>query len=356
LRICFIDRSTKLETVNDLETRARGGMVTSLFKVSDYLSRQGHDVWVLGDVKVSGLTESGTKWINKESETTGDNRYIFDESFDFLICNRGVHDGYPEVRAKHRVLWTHDLPHSGFIPEPRTIKAFSATVFMSQYAERIWRAFYKDIGKSFYIPNGVDKEIFYPGTDKSYNNFFFESAHNRGLKRLPFIFDSIRARVGRYVYMDAYSNLSKLHPNEGEDTFSDVYNEVARSEVELHDPIPQSELADQLRKASLMILPTDYPEICSNIVLQALACGVPVVTTGNLGSACEVLKHGKNGMLTEFQPHDYMIYQLEMIRNAVTVLEDSKLHNLLIRNAADTKIYSWDQIGAQWNKMLEKFI
>lgn len=348
MRICFIDRSTKLETVNDLESRARGGMVTSLFKVSDYLSSR-HKVVVFADIEYDGVTNSGTLWVNG----SGALNHGVPDSFDFLICNRGVHNGYPEIQAKHRILWTHDLPHSGFIPEPKTIKAFSATVFMSQYAERIWRDFYKDIGKSFYIPNGVDKDVFYP-REKDSRYLIFASAPNRGLKRLPFIFDCIRARLDRDVYMRVFSRLSVLHPNEGEDTFSDIYNEVAESDVEHCDPLPQSEFSEELGKAALMILPSDYPEICSNVILQSLASGTPVITTGNLGSAGEWVKHGVNGMLTKWYPHDYMAYQVDIIRNAVEVLDNPKHHKRLCDNAAKTKIYSWDHIGAMWERMLNR--
>ena len=337
MRICFLDRSTKLETVNDLETRPRGGMVTSLFKVSDYLSKRGHDVWVLCDVKETGRNESGTNWAN---ECEG--------FFDVLVCNRGV--GGFDIQAKRRVLWTHDLPHAGQIPEPKNIKAFT-TVFMSKYAERVWRYYYKDIGKSFYIPNGVDKDIFYP-REKDLNYLIYASAPNRGLKRLPLIFDSIAARVKRSVYMRAYSNLAKLHPNEVDerDDLSETYNAVKESKVQLCDPIPQSDLAVELGKAGLMILPSGYPEICSNVVLQALASGVPIVTTGGLGSSGEWISRCT---LTEWQPHDYMVYQLDIVRRAVGILENEKLHRKFIKNAAThTKIYTWDEIGARWEKML----
>lgn len=324
-------------------------MVTSLFKVSDYLSQQGIKTWVVSDVRKGGITPSGTEWITDGSQIP--------PRVDFLIANRGTGNGYPEINARHRILWTHDLPHAGFIPNPKTIKAFSATVFMSRYAERVWRDFYRDIGKSFFIPNGVDKSVFYP-REKDLNYLIYASAPNRGLKRLPFLFDAIESRVKKPIYMRAYSNLKTLHPNETrdeeEDGFSVVYNRVAESSVDLRNPVPQTLLGEEMGKAGLMVLPTDYPEICSNIVLQALACGVPVVTTGNLGSACEWVKHGKNGMLTSWHPVDYMVYQVDLIRQAVKVLEDESLHRKLIANAAKTKIHSWEEIGAQWKRMLEK--
>lgn len=226
---------------------------------------------------------------------------------------------------------------------------------MSRYAEKIWRYYYKDIGKSFYIPNGVDKDIFYPRPPfaKELDYLIFASAPNRGLKRLPLIFDSIRSRVKKSVRMVAYSNLATLHPNEvAKDDLSETYNAINESSVSLRDPIPQASLALELMAAGLMIIPSGYPEICSNIVLQSLACGTPIITTGQLGSAGEWIKHGKNGMLTKWQPHDYMAYTLNVVRESVRILENEKFHQKLIKNAASTKIYTWDEIGAQWEKML----
>jgi glycosyltransferase involved in cell wall biosynthesis len=343
MRILFIDRSTKLETVTDLARRARGGMVTSLFKVSDYLATQGHDVTVLSDIKVTGGTRAGVKWLHEVWGT-----------YDALILNRGTGSGYPEIPARRRFLWTHDLPHSGFIPEPKTIKAFACTVFMSQYAERIWRTFYKDIGRSVIIPNGVDKKHFYPRQkDRSY--LIYASAPNRGLDKLPLIFDAISARTKRKLRMRAYSNLSALHPNEvGKgDTFD--YKAIQDSGVELLDPLPQEAFADQLGKAGLMILPSGYPEICSNVVLQALASGTPVITTGNLGATHEWVRHGRNGMLTEFQPHDYMVHTVETVRHAVKALETERFHEKLIRGALRTPVFSWDDVGRRWEKLLGRF-
>jgi len=337
MRIVFLDQSTKLNTVVDLDKHARGGMVTSLFKVTDHLVTCGHDVTVISDIKSTGVTRTGTKWLH---ETLG--------RYDVLVTNRGVGDGYPQIDARHRVLWTHDLPHMGMIIEPRTICAYDRTVFMSKYAEKVWRSFFKHIGKSTLIPNGVDKKEFYPRM-KIPDYMIFASNPNRGLERLPFLHACIQQKVGRPLQMRAYSNREVLHPGEhGE--FEDIYKEVEESEVELCDPVPQQAFANEIGKASLMLLPTDYPEICSNIILQSLVSGTPVVTTGNLGSAGEWIKDGKNGKLTSWYPHDYMVYQVDFIRDAVAALNNKRMQ----KAAAATRILSWPEVGTAWNKMLHR--
>ncbi len=342
--VLFVDQSTGLNTVRDLETRPRGGMINSLFKVSDYLASQGHNVKILSDIKQPSFTSSGVAWVNANG--------FSDTGFDVLVCNRGIGDGYPDIKAKKRIVWIHDLPHSGFAPNPKIFKAFD-TVFMSQYARRVWTTFYKDIERCYYIPNGVDKNLFYP-RDKDHKHIIYFSHPNRGLNKLPLIADAIASRYGP-VKFRAYCNPDKMYPNDKDprDHVTESTLDYKSSEsLEILDPIPSHELAEEVGKAGLMIMPSGYPEICSNNVLQSLASGTPIITTGNLGATREWVRHRKNGMLTKYLPNDYMVHTIEMVRNAVEVLEDRRLHNRLIKNAAKTKVYSWTEIGRKWEKLL----
>jgi glycosyltransferase involved in cell wall biosynthesis len=317
-------------------------MVTSLFKVSDYLASAGHDVTILSDIKHTGVTKARAKWLD---EYWGE--------YDVLVANRGVGMGYSSIRAKSRVLWTHDLPHSGFIPEPKMMSVYDCVVFLSKYAERIWRTFYRTLGKSVLIPNGVDKEIFYPRS--KLNHLIYMSAPNRGLDKLPLILDLLRSGVSADLELEAYSNLAKLHPGECTDNPDKFdYALVEESNVTLCDPVTQDVLANRLGQAALMILPSAYPETCGNAVPQSLASGTPVITTGHLGATPEWVKHKKNGMLTEYLPHDYMVHIVEMVRNAESVLNSTKLHAKLIRGAVRTKIFDWNEIGAKWERLLER--
>jgi hypothetical protein len=240
MRILFLDRSTRLQTVEDLTSRARGGMVSSLFALPDNLQRMGHECTVMTDIGQHGKTRAGTRWVN-HIDMCGE--------YDFLVVNRGAGNGYPDFKAKHRILWTHDLPHSGFIQPPKLIKAFSATVFMSNYAEQVWRDFYREIGKGFIIPNGVDRALFYP-REKDLDYLIYASAPNRGLRRLPLLFDSVKSRTRPTLHMTAFSNMGLMHPaeidskdNGNGDGFELEYQSIKESEISLMDPLPQYEFA-----------------------------------------------------------------------------------------------------------------
>jgi glycosyltransferase involved in cell wall biosynthesis len=343
MKICFLDFSTKLKTIFDLQSNARGGMVTSLFKVSDGLAKLGHDVTVCADIEQPNTTASGVKWSNTPPF-----------QLDALILNRGLGQGYPSISARNRFLWTHDLPHHGFALDPMVFKAITRVVFMSEYAEYIWRTFYRGIGKSAIISNGIDKNIFSPG-HKFNNHLIYASAPNRGLGLLPEIFSAVKEVVPD-ASMQAFSNLSKLHPGEGGDPekFAKDKSNCLAVGIEVLDPIPQSELSSVLKSSTLMIMPSQYPEICSNIILQSLACGTPVVTTGKLGSAPEWIKNGVNGILTQTMPHDYVVYQVEMARAIVNILRNEEKLATMQKKAEKTGILAWEDVANKWHKMLEK--
>jgi glycosyltransferase involved in cell wall biosynthesis len=318
-------------------------MVTSLFKITEYLATKGHSIDVLAGINASGETKNGVRWLKD----------VDSDSYDVLVCNRGIGDGYPWINAKKRILWTHDLPHTGFAENPKALKIFT-TVFMSKYAERVWRAVFSDIGESVYIPNGVDKSLFYP-REKDYEYLIYFSHPNRGLKKLPLICDAVATRTKKQIKFHAYSNAKVMYPNDTDerDHGSEFVLGFDGSErLRVLNPIPQPVLSEEVGKAGLMIMPTGYPEICSNNVLQSLASGTPIITTGNIGSSREWIKHGKNGMLTEFSPNDYMIHSIEIVRHICKILEDRKLHRKLINGAAKTKIYDWSEIGRMWDRLV----
>jgi len=351
LKILFIDNSTQLQTLDDLTRTGRGGMVTSLRILPDVLSQLNNHVAVLSDIKEHCTTPGGVEWY-----TAWEWDVVSKMQWDVLVFNRTTANGFPEFRTKHRVLWTHDCVHGGWIPEPKLIKAFSMTVFMSRYSEKCWRYFYPEIGRSVFIPNGVDKKIFYP-REKDMNLLIFCSAPNRGASRLSLFFEALRNKVNPTLRLKAFTDMKTMHPaeyrNEGaEEIYDSQYKDMEVVGIERPGCVPQPELAEHLGRASLMLLPSGYPEQCGNSVLQSLASGTPIIST-DCGATPEWVKSGWNGMVTMFHLEDYMAYHKEFYNLSAKVLSDPKLHRKLIANAPKTKnLFTWEEIGSQWAKML----
>ncbi len=362
MKILFIDHTTGLDSFDDLKKKGRGGMVSSLRILPDVLSKLNIECSVLSDIQKGGMTEAGTRWFTRDEWEK-----LIEYQWDFLIFNRTTQNGFPEFKARHRILWTHDNVHGGWIPNSKTIRAFSATVFMSAYSERCWRYFYSEIGKSFFIPNGVDKSIFYP-REKDLNYLIFASAPNRGIDRVGFFFEALKARVSPSLYCRAFTDMKTMHPQDAvkppklddyfeqhegwQDLYAAQYKGLEAVGVERPGCVPQPVLAEEMGRAGLMIIPSGYPEQCSNSVLQALASGTPVVTTG-IGGNVEWVKHGWNGMVTKFHLEDYMAYHREFFTHCRDILSNEKLHRKMIKNAPQTKnLFSWEEIGRKWTKML----
>ena len=191
----------------------------------------------------------------------------------------------------------------------------------------------------------------------------FGSAPNRGLNHLPLIYESLKSRCRHSLHMTAYTNMETMHPRESRlqetDRFWDSkiplqYKDCKEAGIDVRDPLPQHLWAHEIGKAALMIMPSDYSEICSNNVLQSLASGTPVLTTGGIGSVGEWVKTWKNGYLSKWRRSDYMIHIVDLIRGGMRILNDQRLHKKLMHNAVRTKhIYSWEQIGVKWAKMLK---
>lgn len=345
MRILFIDRSTLVEDVFELEKRPRGGTVNSLFEVTDYLSSVGHYVEVLSDIEQPSMSRYGTMW---ENEPTHD-------KWDVIVCNRGIGDGYPMFNAKKRILWTHDLVHAGFIPTPKMMQAFH-TVFMSRYSMQTWKQFYKHISEYTIIPNGVDPSIYSPVKDRDFDKVVYFSHPNRGLSKLPIIADTVNAKLQRPIEFIAYSNKS-MYPNEKNIDIGDIEFKAdyeSDKHLKIEQPITKLEMRDKIGNAGLMVMPTGLPETCSNSILQSLAFGIPVVTTGGLGSAQEFVKHRQNGMLTKRIPNDYMVYTHEVIKILCEVLSNKPLYSKLVRGAKNTRILSWLQVGQKWDKLISR--
>ena len=349
MKLLFVDHTTKLGGIDDLERQARGGMVSSLFYVTDRLAARGFEVVVWGTLDAA--TTAGVRWTTEPEDDAA-----------AIIFNRGMADGHPALGSGHRFLWAHDLPHIGFCPDPRRMRSLTGLVSMSQYADRVWRAMFDYAGRSTVIPNGVEKQLFKPAAHKDHGLLLYASAPNRGLWRLPLIYDAIKSRhAGYQTRFHAYSNMRTQHPGEireTEDNYELDYSTCEEVGIRRMDPIPQADLAIEMGKAGMMILPTNYPEICSNIVLQSLCCETPVITTGLIGSTGEWLEHDKNALLTKYAPRDYMVYQKEVIMYALEALGSTKLWKKLQRGArktARTQILSWDDVADRWAKMVRRY-
>jgi UDP-glucose:(heptosyl)LPS alpha-1,3-glucosyltransferase len=112
---------------------------------------------------------------------------------------------------------------------------------------------------------------------------------------------------------------------------------------------PAPETAPYYQAATVLALPTLY-DPCSNVVLEALACGAPVITTAANGAA-EFLSPGENGAIIH-QPDD-----IAGLREALAIFLD-RGRNPQTRQSAAAAVagISWETTVAQTLEVLEEAV
>jgi glycosyltransferase involved in cell wall biosynthesis len=124
----------------------------------------------------------------------------------------------------------------------------------------------------------------------------------------------------------------RLEPWKGMDTLKQIMPDLSKEnpgfKLIIASKLSHSELMGYLKASKIFVLNTGY-EGLSHIILEAIACGLPVITT-NVGGNPEVIQNEYNGLLVEYN-------NKEQIKNAILRLwKDENLRNKFIENGYKT--------------------
>jgi glycosyltransferase involved in cell wall biosynthesis len=112
--------------------------------------------------------------------------------------------------------------------------------------------------------------------------------------------------------------------------------------VELPGPVPRSQVLEQLRSFDILLFPSTC-EGSAGSVMEAMATGLPVVTTPNAGSLVE---HGKSGYVAPYS-------DTEALAEAVELLASDAARRAEMGRAARTavSVCSIDRYSSSWAEM-----
>jgi len=100
--------------------------------------------------------------------------------------------------------------------------------------------------------------------------------------------------------------------------------------------VPRIRVAEEFRRADLFVLPT-VSEGSAVVHLEALGCGVPVITTPNCGS---VVRDGVDGFLVPIRDAEELANKIE------TIVTDRRLRGEMSRNARErAREFTWARYG-----------
>jgi UDP-glucose:(heptosyl)LPS alpha-1,3-glucosyltransferase len=220
-----------------------------------------------------------------------------------------------------------------------------------QVQDEITRHYRVDPAKIRVIVNGLDRERFHP----------LEAEAKAGLRRrlgapadrkIVLFVGSGFERKGLAYLFQAFGSLTDKNAHlwvvgKGRET---PYRRLAEhlglaDRVKFWGPLPET--AHFYQAAAVLALPTLY-DPCSNVVLEALACGTPVVTTAANGAAA-FITHGESGAVIP-RPDDIPALTAGLAA-FLHLGGDPRVRGPACRAVADL---SWEATVAQTLKVLEE--
>jgi glycosyltransferase involved in cell wall biosynthesis len=136
------------------------------------------------------------------------------------------------------------------------------------------------------VHNGIDLRAYAYREDKRDELVYIGRANpDKGPKEAI----TIARRAGLPLHMI----LKRNEPAERE-YFEREIQPLLASDIELHENVPHDVKVDILGSACAMVFPIRWPEPFGLVMVEAMACGTPVVTT-NWGAAPELVEDGVTG-------------------------------------------------------------
>ena len=199
------------------------------------------------------------------------------------------------------------------------------------------------------IENGVDTKQFFPDiTKRPSDEFILTPGASRITERkgLDYLIGAVALLVPKYPEL----RLKIMGDGNARPKLEALVKEKGLEEkVTFLGRIPREETAPYYQEASLFVMPS-LNEGMSNAMLEALASGLPIVSTPT-GGAAELISEGKNGMLIEEKSAESIAAAIEIF------LKDKSLvarYGTESRTRAEAQ--GWDKVADAFKALLEDSI
>ncbi|HCY35795.1 MAG: hypothetical protein DKM50_05935 [Candidatus Margulisiibacteriota bacterium] len=262
--------------------------------------------------------------------------------------NHNIRDMFSERKAR-RILDETDL----IIELSEYSKNYDITEKYSKYA-----------GKACVINNAVDSMIFRPYWESENKRRQLRKEHGLENKTVILFAGAIRERKGIHVLVDAMEKLINDHSDtvlliaggsaqntNATDSFSKKVFKKAKQlgdKIKILGFIPHSEMPDIYLMADIFCAPSVWDEPFGLILVEAMATGLPVVSSKR-GGIPEIVEDRKTGLLVE-NPED----AISLADSLTTLLNDHKMRTSMGRKGRERveNNFSWKDSAQQLNKIL----
>lgn len=151
-------------------------------------------------------------------------------------------------------------------------------------------------------------------------------------------FGDVIISAGRIEPWKGYNTLNEIMP--------DLLRENPKFRLIIATKLLHNELMAHFKASKIFVLNSGY-EGLSHVILEAMACGLPVITT-NIGGNPEIIQNRENGLLIEYN-------NKEQIKNAILeIWKNRNLREKIINNGYKTlERFSLEEMTDKTLKVLE---
>lgn len=213
-------------------------------------------------------------------------------------------------------------------------------VFQSEYAKECYPKKIQKKGRLIANPLPCDMSLAYP-YDGFESSIIMTASRLNKQKNIPLL---IHAMV----------EIHRIHPNFQLKIFGtgplqeEMEQLIKEQKAEQYITLEgfSTKVCDEMRTARLFVLSSDYEGV-SNAMLEALAIGIPVISTKTDGGATTYIQHQKNGYLVEKG-------NIQELTNTMQYLleHESSCRELHAQSIQINQQLSMDEIGKKWLEIL----
>jgi glycosyltransferase involved in cell wall biosynthesis len=344
--------------------RSLGGSESAVVFMARELARRGHRVRVYCRCEPPSRQGYGGQGGPGEydevayHDLTDFGEFVETGECDVFVCCRHLRGLTAPIRSKANVLWNHDVmvkPVAGHVMS-LMYKLDRLFVLSEFHKEQLQR--HLDVPEERYIVtrNGVDLEVLdesIAGVERDPNRLICTSRPERGLDVLLTMWPEMKERRPDLKLAITH------YENPGADAQMAEYLGTLRRfgeqlpDVEFLGPLSKKDLYREVAGSALVVYPAAFPEVSCISMMEAGACGTPVVTS-RYCALKETAADGESGVLIPGDPRGEG-YQQRFVEATVGLLDDQARWQEMSAGARRRveERYQWKDIAAEWEGVFE---
>lgn len=337
-------------TGESLEGDGLGGSETAAVYIAQEFSKRGYRSIVFCDCKGREVVHEGVEYLDFRNF----GEFAGSTHMDIFVSSRRPEIFGQKIKADHKICFATDVSfHTDNLHLDQVDRYFAISPI---HKDLLTKRYQIPPEKMFVSRCGVDLSRFDQVVPRERAKLIYTSAPNRGLDVLLEVFPKIKAEVPEATLHIFYGfNYLEAAARQGDAWLSDLIGRVRKlldqPGVVFRGRVPLKQLTKEILSASLWAYPTDFQENFCISAVEAMAAGVPVITSDYAALPSTI---GDAGVLIKGDPRKEP-YQKEFVEECVKMLTDEgRWKDYSARSRDRAKLFPWDSISDEWLEVIRK--